>query len=72
MNFFSFKGKGTEDIDRYPGCKLTFLNIPNIHAVRDSLEKLQTACESSSQRKWFSQLEASQWLAYISLILKVS
>ncbi|CAB3988741.1 myotubularin-related 2-like isoform X3 [Paramuricea clavata] len=63
------KGKGTEDIDRYPGCKLTFLNIPNIHAVRDSLEKLQTACQTS-ERKWFSQLEASGWMAYIALILQ--
>ncbi|XP_028414380.1 uncharacterized protein LOC114537531 [Dendronephthya gigantea] len=63
------KGKGTEDIDRYPGCKLTFLNIPNIHAVRDSLDKLQTACQTS-EKKWFSQLEASGWMAYISLILQ--
>ena len=64
------QGKGTEDIERYPGCKLTFLNIPNIHAVRDSLERLQTACKTS-EKKWFSQLEASGWMAYISLILQV-
>lgn len=65
------KGKGTEDtVNRYQGCQLLFLDIPNIHAVRDSLYRLQGVCESSAQKKWLSHLESSQWLAYITSILK--
>lgn len=65
------KGKGTEDtINRYQGCQLLFLDISNIHAVRDSLYRLQGVCESSAQKKWLSHLESTQWLAYIHSILK--
>lgn len=65
------KGKGTEDtVNRYQGCQLLFLDIPNIHAVRDSLYRLQGVCESSAQKKWLSHLESTQWLAYITCILK--
>ncbi|XP_031571649.1 uncharacterized protein LOC116305818 [Actinia tenebrosa] len=64
-------GKGTEDtVNRYQGCTLVYLDIPNIHAVRDSIERLQGVCESSSQKKWLSHLESTQWLAYIAAILK--
>ena len=70
--YWCLQGKGTEDvINRYQGCQLLFLDIPNIHAVRDSLSRLQTVCESSAQKKWLSHLESTQWLAYISAILKV-
>ena len=31
----------------YPNCKLTFHDIANIHAMRDSLSKLMDACHSS-------------------------
>ena len=66
------QGKGTEDtVNRYQGCQLLFLDIPNIHAVRDSLYRLQGVCESSAQKKWLSHLESTQWLAYITCILKV-
>lgn len=71
--FFVLQGKGTEDtINRYQGCQLLFLDIPNIHAVRDSLYRLQGVCESSAQKKWLSHLESTQWLAYITSILKVN
>ena len=66
------QGKGTEDtVNRYQGCQLLFFDIPNIHAVRDSLYRLQGVCESSAQKKWLSHLESTQWLAYITCILKV-
>ena len=72
LAFLSFQGKGTEDtINRYQGCQLLFLDIPNIHAVRDSLYRLQGVCESSAQKKWLSHLESTQWLSYITSILKV-
>lgn len=65
-------GKGTEDVSRYADCKLVHLNIPNIHAVRESLEQLRLVCNSPANSKWLSSLENTQWLFYISLILKGS
>lgn len=65
------KGKGTEDIvNRYHGMKLLFLDIANIHAMRDSIDKLQTVCESVQENKWLSQLESTQWLSHIRSVLK--
>ena len=66
------QGKGTEDVSRYMDCKLVYLDIPNIHAVRDSYDNVRTLVLSSSNSKWLSNLENTQWLNYISLILKVS
>ncbi|EDV29518.1 uncharacterized protein TRIADDRAFT_51955 [Trichoplax adhaerens] len=65
------KGKGTEDItNRYIGCRLIYLNIANIHAMRESFDKLLAICESTTDKKWLSQLESTQWLQYLKSILK--
>lgn len=67
------QGKGTEDIvNRYQGMKLLFLDIANIHAMRDSISKLQTVCESVQENKWLSELESTNWLTHIRSLLKVS
>ncbi|XP_065887674.1 myotubularin-related protein 2-like isoform X2 [Dysidea avara] len=65
-------GKGTEDISRYLDCKLVHLDIPNIHVVRESLEQLRLVCHSSANTRWLSMLESTQWLSFISLIMKSS
>ena len=33
-----FQGKGFENIEHYKNCTLEFLNIENIHKVRDSMK----------------------------------
>jgi len=38
-----FKGAGYEDLKFYKNCKLTFLGIDNIHAVRESYNMLTSA-----------------------------
>jgi myotubularin-related protein 1/2 len=67
-----FKGKGTEVPTNYKRCRLVYLDIPNIHAVRDSGDKLLEACLSSENEKWLSLVESTSWLNYVSLILKGS
>jgi len=65
-------GKGFENVtEGYRGCKLEFLNIENIHVMRESLSNLQRLCESSLEedRTWLSGLEATNWLAHIKMIL---
>eukprot|EP00795_Rhopilema_esculentum_P011530 gene11530-21751_t len=64
------KGKGTEDVNRYQNCKLLYLDIANIHAMRDSIDKLQGVCEGAAENKWLSQLEATQWMTHISNVLR--
>ena len=65
------QGKGTEIITGYPRAKLQYLAIPNIHAVRESYDSLRGLCLSMTNSKWHSSLENTQWLNYLSLILKV-
>ena len=71
LDAFYTQGKGTEDVSRYAGCKLVHLDIPNIHTVRESLDQLKVVCNSPANSKWLSSLENTQWLFFISLILKV-
>uniref|UniRef100_A0A7M5X7A4 Phosphatidylinositol-3-phosphatase n=1 Tax=Clytia hemisphaerica TaxID=252671 RepID=A0A7M5X7A4_9CNID len=65
------KGKGTEDIvNRYQGMKLLFLDIANIHAMRDSVDKLFNVCDSVQENKWYSQLESTHWMSHLRSVLK--
>jgi myotubularin-related protein 1/2 len=50
---------------------LQFCNIGNIHAVRDSYQKLCSLCNSSSTAdvNWNSLVEDTKWLSHIRLIL---
>ena len=70
-----FKGKGTENPQNYSTssnlCRLVYLDIPNIHVVRESMDKLCDVCLSGENDKWLSLVESTGWLNYISLILKV-
>ena len=63
-------GKGYENKDNYRNVDVIFLDIHNIHKVRDAYKKLMTACLSHEiGNKWFSALENSGWFQYISTIL---
>eukprot|EP01094_Clydonella_sp_ATCC50884_P003263 TRINITY_DN12516_c0_g1_i1.p1 TRINITY_DN12516_c0_g1~~TRINITY_DN12516_c0_g1_i1.p1 ORF type:complete len:1023 (+),score=166.02 TRINITY_DN12516_c0_g1_i1:1-3069(+) len=80
------KGAGYEDMSLYPKCKIKFLDIDNIHAVRDSWNRLKELCimmplqekrRSDLKKKqsisvWLSSLAGTGWLEYIRLILKGS
>lgn len=59
-NFTS--GGGYENEKYYTSCKVVFLNIENIHAMRDSL--------GTCNEQFFSSLENSKWLEHIKLILE--
>mmetsp|Transcript_4641 Transcript_4641/g.5246 ORF Transcript_4641/g.5246 Transcript_4641/m.5246 type:complete len:745 (-) Transcript_4641:1395-3629(-) len=65
-------GAGFESKDFYQNCDIFFLNIPNIHVIRDSFKKMQSICSyaASDSSKFYSQLDSSSWMDYISLILQ--
>lgn len=59
------KGKGMENMAHYEHTKLNFLDMANIHAVRESFEKVTAMCSSSSSSKWETRMEQSGWLTHV-------
>mmetsp|Transcript_17432 Transcript_17432/g.51577 ORF Transcript_17432/g.51577 Transcript_17432/m.51577 type:complete len:1083 (-) Transcript_17432:189-3437(-) len=62
-------GKGSEASGNYRQTKLIFMEIQNIHAVRQSADNLQALCEEGSEDKWLSKLEATGWLRHVRSVL---
>ncbi|CAG0925667.1 unnamed protein product, partial [Notodromas monacha] len=67
-------GKGYENKNFYENIQFLFLPIENIHVVRNSLSKLNDACElkNPSMSSFLSGLESSAWLKHIKAILETS
>ncbi|AEO68801.1 7000074b-dc0f-4641-8049-b3b0052b7921 [Thermothielavioides terrestris] len=65
-------GKGSEKMEFYRFAKKVFLNIDNIHVMRDSLEKVISAIRHADVSPFPPNqdlLEKSKWLSHISCIL---
>lgn len=71
-------GKGTEIVSNYRGAKLVFMNIDNIHAIRQSLQQITSIFEprkgmnEDSSSSYYSRIESSGWLRHVRLVLKAS
>lgn len=64
------KGGGYEDVTNYPNTELLFLDIANIHVMRDSLRKLKDVVYPEVDDSHFlSNLESTKWLDYIKAII---
>ena len=66
------KGAGAEQIDYYEKCELEYLNIGNIHTMRDSLHKLFDLSTSTGVDPYHTltaRIENSMWLSHINTIL---
>lgn len=46
----------------YENCELEFLDIQNIHVIRDSLKKVRSAFDPHKNSKSNKKIEDSQWL----------
>jgi hypothetical protein len=54
----------------YEDCELVFLDIQNIHVIRDSLKGIRNVCYPRIDFKTFNKaLEDTKWLAHIQTIL---
>ncbi|CAJ0567643.1 unnamed protein product, partial [Mesorhabditis spiculigera] len=63
------KGGGWEEKTNYGMCELTFLDIHNIHVVRESLQKLQSALfPKIDEVNYLKQIEDTKWLQHIRSI----
>lgn len=64
------KGGGYENEDAYTNAELIFLDIHNIHVMRESLRKLKEVCfPNINETHWLSNIEATHWLEHIKQIL---
>jgi myotubularin-related protein 1/2 len=65
------RGAGFENTDHYAHTELRFMDIENIHKVRDSMVRLAAfvAAVPPGDRAWLSGLESTQWLAHIRTIM---
>uniref|UniRef100_A0A8C6YEJ0 Myotubularin n=1 Tax=Naja naja TaxID=35670 RepID=A0A8C6YEJ0_NAJNA len=63
-------GGGYENEDAYPDAELLFLDIHNIHVMRESLKKLKDIVYPHVEEShWLSSLESTHWLEHIKLVL---
>ncbi|PWA22720.1 hypothetical protein CCH79_00002034, partial [Gambusia affinis] len=64
------KGGGYESEDAYQNAELVFLDIQNIHVMRESLRKIKDLVYPNIEDShWLSNLESTHWLEHIKLIL---
>lgn len=59
-----------ESEDAYQNAELVFLDIHNIHVMRESLRKLKELCfPNIEETRWLSGIESTYWLKHIKCIL---
>ncbi|KDO19325.1 hypothetical protein SPRG_15527 [Saprolegnia parasitica CBS 223.65] len=68
------KGYGVETPLRYKNAVVEFMNIPNIHTMRESMKKLRQlslslTCDNLS---WFGDIEDTKWLHYVRVCLQAT
>ena len=65
---------GYESGTNYKHCRITFMDIPNIHAMRESVQRVHALFLSVSvdDVNWSSQVEETKWLSHIRLVLRAS
>ncbi|XP_025061126.1 myotubularin-related protein 1 isoform X2 [Alligator sinensis] len=64
------KGGGYENESSYPNVELFFLEIHNIHVMRESLRKLkEIVYPTIDEARWLSNIDSTHWLDYIRMLL---
>lgn len=62
-------GKGTEDTGRYGNCSLVYLDLCNIHALRESHDKL-IAAATGSEEQYLVAVADSLWMHHVRSMLR--
>ncbi|XP_077598764.1 phosphatidylinositol-3,5-bisphosphate 3-phosphatase MTMR2-like [Stigmatopora nigra] len=64
------KDGGYENESFYANVELTFLEIPNIHVMRESLRKLKDILYPTiDQAHWHTNIDNTHWLEYLRVLL---
>jgi protein tyrosine/serine phosphatase len=64
-----FAGKGYEKPEFYTNCDIEWLNIPNIHAVRDSFNTMMNYRHDNQGSNFLALCAQTGWYDYLYLIL---
>eukprot|EP01089_Gocevia_fonbrunei_P018665 TRINITY_DN6380_c0_g1_i1.p1 TRINITY_DN6380_c0_g1~~TRINITY_DN6380_c0_g1_i1.p1 ORF type:complete len:560 (-),score=69.68 TRINITY_DN6380_c0_g1_i1:66-1745(-) len=64
----TYKGAGTETIVDYSQCEIMFMNIENIHRMRDAFTRISDACTNSSSDNNLWQA-SSDWSYHTNTVL---
>ncbi|KAJ0397569.1 hypothetical protein P43SY_003444 [Pythium insidiosum] len=70
----NFTGGGTES-SSLSHARVSFLNIANIHAMRESIENVRSLLTSGNQDfefSWHSRVEETKWLLHVRLVLSAA
>eukprot|EP00475_Leptophrys_vorax_P015885 TRINITY_DN2226_c0_g1_i2.p1 TRINITY_DN2226_c0_g1~~TRINITY_DN2226_c0_g1_i2.p1 ORF type:complete len:800 (-),score=133.37 TRINITY_DN2226_c0_g1_i2:1443-3842(-) len=68
-----FQGKGVELKHRYKHAEILFMDIGNIHKMRDSVNEVHRLCATEDKEDdWLSSFTASKWPAHIMKILSAA
>ena len=66
-------GKGYENTSYYTNCQIMFLNIDNIHVIRDAYYRMAKLIQRPNgldyDDTWLSAVEGTEWLLHIRRIL---
>lgn len=69
-------GAGYENQANYPNTRLEFMNIGNIHVMRESFKNLASLflnqSDANSDVSFGKQVEDTQWLSHVRLVLRAS
>lgn len=64
------RGGGYENEDHYVNAEILFLDIHNIHVMRESFRKLKEICfPINDDHRWLSNIESTNWLEHIRAII---
>ena len=69
------RGGGVECPEYYPNAEIAFMNLANIHTIRQSHQRLRILLHSqpeTTSTTWFSQLDTTKWLHHVSGLIKAS
>lgn len=69
-----FTGGGTESAN-HQHASVSFLNIANIHAMRESIENVRSLVETGNTDldfSWQGRVEDTKWLAHVRLVLSAA
>lgn len=68
LQFVVFRSYEAEDA--YQNVEVIFLDIHNIHVMRESLRKLKEICfPANDDQKWLSAVDSTLWLKHVKCIL---
>ena len=63
------KGRGVDKQKRYRGCTVLFMDIANIHKMREALGKLEAVVMRDHESALPFRVPATKWLAAVHLVL---